>query len=196
MKARHLLFLAASLLVLTGCVVTSVYPFYTAKDVKFDTTLTGGWTNTTDAADRWVFVPTKTNSYQLTYTTKDSTNTMQATLFKLQNHSFLDILTAEISDQSYPPPIPAHSLIRLTQTNLMLTMTPMDYEWLAKVLDENPKALRHHLIRDPEDTNSSRLVLTADTADLQKFIIKHLGTAAAWKNPCELKKDASKTTTR
>ena len=40
----------------------------------------------------------------------------------------------------------------------------------------------------PED---SRLVLTADTAELQQFILKHLKTEDAWKDGFELKRDAA-----
>jgi hypothetical protein len=42
-------------------------------------------------------------------------------------------------------------------------------------LEHNPEALRHTTsLGNPEDTNSAVLVLTATTAELQKFIVKHL----------------------
>ena len=70
-------------------------------------------------------------------------------------------------------------------------MTPMNYEWLGKLLTDNPKALRHYVIRDPENPNSERLVLTADTAELQKFVLKHLNTPDAWKESTTLKRNAA-----
>ncbi len=191
MKTKILSALAGCVLLLTGCLVTSVYPFFTSKDVIFEPALTGSWTNTTGGdVERWQFVAVKTNNYELTYITKDATNVMQATLFKLHDTSFLDLFTTEISEQNQPPPIPSHFLFRIAQISPTLKMTPMDYEWLSKLLTQDPKALRHHVIQVGDDPDKNRLVLTADTAELQKFIIKHLGTQEAWKDPTELKREA------
>jgi hypothetical protein len=191
MKKRHLLPLAGCALLLAACLVTSVYPFYTGKDVAFEPALAGNWTNSTDAQERWGFEAINTNSYRLTYITKDSTNVMQATLFKLRGNLFLDLFTSEIKDDVQPPPIPSHFLFRMNQIKPSVKMAPLNYEWLAKLLDANPKALRHHLIGDEKDKDKQRLVLTADTAELQKFIIKHLYTTDAWKDESELVGESS-----
>jgi hypothetical protein len=188
MKKRHLLPLAGYALLLAGCLVTSVYPFYTAKDVVFDAALTGNWTNSTDAQERWEFAATDTNGYRVTYSNKDSTNVMQATLFKLQGNLFLDLFNAEIKDDVQPPPIPSHFLLRMNQIKPSVKMAPMNYDWLTKLVSENPKSVRHHWLGEEKekDRDKQRLVLTADTAELQKFIIQHLGTAEAWKDESEL----------
>ena len=175
MKMRYLVSLAGCALVLTGCLVTSVYPFYTARDVVFDPALAGSWTNSTDERERWEFAAVKTNNYTLTYVAKDSTNVMQATLFKLNDNLFLDLFTSEMNDEVQPPPIPSHFLFRVMQMKPTLKMAPMDYEWLGKLLTDNPAALRHHVVRGGKESNDERLVLTADTAELQKFIVKHPG---------------------
>jgi hypothetical protein len=69
-------------------------------------------------------------------------------------------------------------------------MVALDYDWLEKLLAEKPKALRHHLI---EDRGSTRLVLTADTAELQRFVVKPLKTEAAWTwtEACTLRRAAA-----
>jgi hypothetical protein len=59
-------------------------------------------------------------------------------------------------------------------------MVGLDYDWLEKLLEKNPKAIRHHII---EDHGDGRLVLTADTAELQRFVVKHLKTEGAWGEP-------------
>jgi hypothetical protein len=191
MKKRYLLLLAGCALALTGCLVSSVYPFYTAKDVVFELTLAGSWTNASEGQERWEFAAVSTNSYRLSYMTKDATNVMQATLFKIQTNLFLDLFNGEIGDEVQPPPIPSHLLFRVRQIKPTVKMSPMDYEWLVKLLDENPKALRHHLIGDEKDKDKQRLVLTADTSELQNFVIKHLDTAAAWKDTTELVRESS-----
>ena len=53
---------------LTGCIVTSVYPFYTAKDVAFDPSLLGGWTNVETAGETWRLESGGINFHQLTTT--------------------------------------------------------------------------------------------------------------------------------
>ena len=184
-----LLLLTGCALLLTGCLVTSVYPFFSAKDVAFDPALVGNWTNTTEEVEHWQFAAEKTNRYQLTYITKDHTNVMQATLFKLRDTSFLDLFSTEISEENQPPPIPSHLLFRIVQTSPTLKMSAMDYDWLSKLLTQEPKAVRHHVIQVSDDADKNRLVLTADTEELQKFVMKHLGTKEAWGDPVELKKE-------
>jgi hypothetical protein len=186
MKKRYLIALAACAFILAGCLVTSVYPFYTAKDVVFEPAITGSWTNSSDAQEHWAFEVKETNHYQLTYANKDSTNVMQATLFKLHGNLFMDLFNPEIKDDVQPPPIPVHFVMRMTQIKPTIKMAPMNYDWLVKLLDENPKALRHHLIGEEKDKDKNRLVLTADTPELQAFLVKHLGTAEAWKDESEL----------
>jgi len=188
MRKRYLLILAACALVLTGCLVTSVYPFYTQKDVVFEPALAGTWTNASEGEERWEFAAVSTNNYRLSFMTKDATNVVQATLFKIQTTLFLDLFNGEIGDEVQPPPIPSHFLFRVKQIKPTVKMSPMDYEWLTKFLAQDPRALRHHLIGDEKDKDKQRLVLTADTADLQKFIVKHLDTAEAWKDTTELTK--------
>jgi hypothetical protein len=114
---------------------------------------------------------------------------MQAHLFKLDGQSFLDLFTAETKDIQ-PPPIPAHCLLRAQVSTSTIGLTPLDYEWLNNWLAKNPKDLRHHIIRAGKNSDDTRLVLTADTAELQRFIVKHLKTEDAWKEGLELKRDA------
>jgi len=64
--------------------------------------------------------------------------------------------------------------MRIGQTDPELKIAVCDYDWLGKFLQKNPKALSHHL----EDEN---MVLTADTRDLQKFVMNHLGTNQLFK---------------
>jgi hypothetical protein len=60
-----------------------------------------------------------------------------------------------------------------------LKFATSDYDWLEKFLKENPKALAHHV-------ESGRIILTADTRDLQKFVLKHLGTNELFKEYVEM----------
>jgi hypothetical protein len=42
-----------------------------------------------------------------------------------------------------------------------------DFDWLEDYLEENPGALAHH-------TEEDRILLTASTKQLQRFVLKHV----------------------
>jgi hypothetical protein len=185
--------LAAGMAVLvTGCLVTSVCPYYTQKDLAFEPALLGNWTNSQDSDEHWKFEKEGTNSYRLTYATKDESSAMQARLFKLRGEAFLDLFTTEMKDQeTQPPPIPSHFLFRVFEIKSEVRMAALNYEWLRELLAKEPQTLRHHLLPVEESPDKQRLVLTAETQELQKFIIKHLKTEEAWKNDFRLKRDSA-----
>ena len=84
---------------------------------------------------------------------------------------------------------------RIATGQKSLGASPRLYGRLATLLRKNPKALRHHWVGEEDDQDKRRLVLTADTAELQKFIVKNLETAEAWKDPFDLTRDVSGKTT-
>src|SRR5437588_513784 len=117
MKKIQLLLLPMFAAMLTGCVVTSVYPFYQDKDLAFEPALLGKWQDKDQPDERWNFEQERTDTYQLTYSSGTNRYVMQARLFKLSGESFLDLFNAELSEQLQPPPIPAHSLLQVFQVH-------------------------------------------------------------------------------
>ena len=71
---------------------------------------------------------------------------------------------------------PGHLLVRVSQLEPELKLAFFDFDWLQKYLEKNPKALAHHQEGD-------RIVLTAGTRDLQKFVLKHLGEGELFEKP-------------
>ena len=184
--------LSALTLAWTGC-VTSVYPFYFEKDVAFDPALLGDWIeNQNNANVHWKFERDGQTAYRLTHTgERGESSVAQAHLFKLHGQRFLDFLGSEPKeDDGFVPAIPAHLLLRVVHIGPTLELVGLDYDWLGKLLEKNPKAIRHHII---EDHGDNRLVLTADTAELQRFVVKHLKTEAAWTwtEACTLRRAAA-----
>jgi hypothetical protein len=166
---------------LTGCITLSVYPYYTAKDVTFDAALLGVWAEPDKTnADRetWTFEKIHDTAYRLTVTEKDEKTEFDARLFKLKNYTFLDCLPREHSDYSTP----CHVLLRLDRIQPTLEMRLLDFEWLGKLLEKQPKAIRHTMVVEAgtKGDDEKTFVLTADTAELQKFILKYLKTEEAW----------------
>ena len=189
MKKIQLLLLPMFAAMLTGCVVTSVYPFYQDKDLAFEPALLGKWQDKDQPDERWNFEQERTDTYQLTYSSGTNRYVMQARLFKLSGESFLDLFNAELSEQLQPPPIPAHSLLRVFQVKPSVKMAALNYDWLKELLAKEPKAVRHHAIPTGDKSEDHRIVLTAETAELQKFIRTHLKTEGAWKDVFELKQE-------
>ena len=86
-----------------------------------------------------------------------------------------------------PPPIPSHLLLRVSQLSPTVRMAPLNNDWLKALLEKEPKAIGHIMVADkPDDV---RVALTADTAELQQFLLKHLDTEQAWKDPFDLKRN-------
>jgi hypothetical protein len=176
----------ALMTLLAGCVVTSVYPFFTAKDVMFDPALVGTWAeagSTNAANDHWRFDRLNQQAYWLTTVEGNKTNRYETHRFRLKQHVFLDLCTTNrMEDQ-----LALHYLVRIEQTSSMLQFKLLNFEWLAKLLEKNPKALRHILVpNEPGNTNNNQLVLTADTPELQKFILKHINDTNTFGDAAEL----------
>jgi hypothetical protein len=61
-------------------------------------------------------------------------------------------------------------------------------KWLEELLKEHPKAVRHLIVETRScDASSQRLVLTADTAELQRFIRRNADNRAAFEDSITLK---------
>jgi len=191
MKRLIVMLLTGGAAFLTGCLVTSVYPFYQQKDLAFEPALLGGWSNSKEAGEHWKFERESTNAYKFTYTSDGKDSVMRAHFFKLGENSFLDMFTTEESGNSEPPPIPSHFLIRVFQVTPSPKLAALNYDWLKDLLNKEPNSLRHHVIADKDKPEDNRLILTADTAELQKFILKHLKTESAWKGDFQLNRDSS-----
>ena len=179
----------ATVSLFTGCVVLSVYPFYTAKDVSFDAELLGDWINPDEADQKWKFEKLGDKSYRVLFTEKkEKVSQIEATLFKLQDEWFLDFLGEMPEDSKFPPPIPSHMLFKIVQRSPELKFVFMNIEWLQKHLEKEPKALRHHMLKSGDKPEDKLPVLTAETEELQRFVVKHIKTADAWSEVITLKR--------
>jgi hypothetical protein len=190
MKKLNFIVVATAAALLTGCLVTSVYPFYNQKDVGFEPALLGNWVNSKSTDEHWKFEREGTNAYQFTYISDNKASVMQAHFFKLDQNSFMDLFTTQDTDVQ-PPPIPSHFLVRVFEVKPVPRLAALNYDWLKSFLEKDPTALRHHVLTNETNSEDTRLILTAETAELQKFILKHLKTEAAWKEDFELKPDSA-----
>ena len=196
MKRIILIAAGLALTLVSGCVVTSVYPFYLEKDVVFEPALLGSWQKAGQRDEHWTFARDKSNGYLVTCVSKDTTNVVQGHAFKLHGEQFLDLSTAQWKEDIQPEPVPSHLLVRIGQIAPSLKMANLKYDWLGDLLAKNPKAIRHILIKTGDKPEDRRVVLTADTAELQRFVIKHLKTKGAWDESLELQMAATEPPSR
>jgi len=92
-----------AVLLLAGCIVTSIYPFYTAKDIAFEPGLLGQWQDVKDENSHWQFTKGGTTAYLITITSGQDTNQIQGHLFKLSGQTFMDLFGTESSCDAFPP---------------------------------------------------------------------------------------------
>jgi len=168
---------------LTSCVVTSVYPFYTAKNIVFDQALLGDWIDAVKTNEPNQFVRVERlgeKGYLVTAFTESETNSTEAYLFRLKEQLFLDVFPTN-RPLDY---LPVHQVSRVISLAPKFESTDLNYDWLAKLLEQKPEAIRHLVLPDkPGDTQGGRVVLTAETPELQRFVLKHLDNTNAWKEP-------------
>jgi hypothetical protein len=187
MKRSLFVVLGVAVTVLVGCVVTSVCPYYTQRDLVSEPAIVGNWINQNNTNELWKFEPSGELAYRFTMIEAQKATVMEAHTFKLQGQLFLDIFSLEQDIHV----IPAHYLLKVSQVVPALKMSELNHEWLADLVTKDATALRHHFVRTGDNPEDRRVVLTADTSELQKFINKYLKTEGAWKESFELRRESA-----
>ena len=180
---------------LVGCLPTSINPLYTDKDLVFEPALVGVWRDKDDPKGTWTFEKAGEKSYKFVYAESDGkVGQFDARLLKIGDARFLDFFPDESGIEEMNRSgfykihlVRTHSFLRVSQIEPILQMTPLDLKWLREFLGKNPRAIRHEKIGDGDD---AQIVLTASTAELQKFVLTHLKTEGAFGEPINLKRQA------
>jgi len=175
MKPKVFLALLTFTVLVAAC-VPSVNPFYTAKDVVTDPRLAGTWSEAgkKDKPVTWTFTAGTNNAYAVALKDDDGkAGKFEGHLFKLGKEMFLDVTPTEckFDDQQAGlvgcAVIPGHLLFRVKLADDKFSMAVCNPDWVNKFLTENPAAIAHRKV----DEN---VILTAETAALQKFVLQHL----------------------
>jgi hypothetical protein len=176
---------------LAGCIVTAVYPYYSARVLCFEPGLVGNWKPSDNDSDHWQFAPAGTNAYRVTAISAGQTNVMEGHCFRLHGQLFLDLYNPQPQSEAFPPPIPSHLALRVLQVQPSLKLAPLSNDWLADWLKKNPKAIPHRFIQIGDKPQDVQVVLTAQTPELQRLLVRMLKTDAAWGEATELKPEGS-----
>ena len=181
---------------MAGCLPTTINPLYTDKDLVFDPTLVGVWSDKDDSKETWTFEKAGDKSYKFVYVESDGeVGQFEARLLKIGDARFLDFFPDEsgITEMNRSGfykihLLRTHSFLRVLQIEPTLLMTPMDLKWMRQFLAKNPQAIRHEIIGDGDD---AQIVLTASTIELQRFVLTHLKTEGAFGDRIDLKRRPS-----
>jgi len=194
MKTKKILFyLLAGLL--GGCVpVMSLHPLFTEENIVFEEKLLGTWVDDPNSPKGiWEFKrvvdsakkdlelpppkkPEKAYNLVLRNTEEGTKGSFFAYLVKLQDRLFLDVYPSQFPCAQLDPKqdwafntfflIPGHSFAVIDSIEPQLKIRWTAGDEMEKLLKEKPDAVKHELVED-------RIVLTAETSQLQKFVLKY-----------------------
>jgi len=170
---------------MSSCLVSSLHPFFKQKDKYFDTTMVGYWIDEDSCI--WTIIPNlKTkefmgperhdSTYTITYYEEDDNySILTGTLFQLNNVRYVDFTPDPneehcTSDMSSFHHVPVHTLARVQYCKDSILLFWYGEEWLNELFEQNRIRIKHEKLNF---TAYERHVLTADTDELQKFIIKY-----------------------
>ncbi len=169
MRTALLLLVLACTLLMTGCVTLSVYPLYTPKDLVGDLALEGKWTDP-DGKEIWDFRKAG-DMWLVTELTRKDGEVIELRLVKLGERTFLDVTANNAPSLAVAGHI--FGKIRLNGNELEIQL--MGASWLEKAARE--AGLPQVALPDKD------VLVTAPTADLQKFVLAHADDPEAFEAP-------------
>ena len=184
----------SGLILLPGCWVYSMEPLYEENlnadpDLTFDPSLLGSWARSDDGCTWTLTITADQKVYEFTMSPApnckgESTRRYDGRLLKLDNHRFLDLVTA--SDEVCDLCLPVHSFFRVSQQSNGLALTPIDLDWMLQAIETKKVVLAHlqrqkPLRRSEVVTKADAIVLTASSADLKEFVRKYADDEAVFK---------------
>lgn len=187
MKTRALVLWTLIALLMTGCIVKSLHPFYNEENVIYDKSLLGSWTDEDSA--RWEIRPfafpkgfmkedSLDNSYLvILYEEEKEPAKFNAHLFKVGDNMYLDFVPLRNDrDEGFFDLhlISAHSLALVSNPSPeKLSIAWFNEEWLGKLFEENRVKISHEVVMSAGGNTGKEYILTASTDELQKFILKY-----------------------
>ena len=197
MKTKSFILISSLMILVSGCFVKSLHPFYQENDLLFQKELTGNWSG--DDSSTWkieqgmrstgIFKPdTPDKSYLITYTDNKGTAKFKVHLFRLKDHYFFDFYPEEVESSNELMTshlVPMHTVARVDITPEKLVIQWYNEEWLIGLFRQNKIRIAHEKVPYDEEKaegDNFQVVLTASTEDLQKFMLKYMDDPNAFKN--------------
>ncbi len=184
MKRSKIALLILVLASMSGCLVSSLHPFFKNEDKFFEESMVGTWIDGDSCI--WTIDPnivstgfyqgeSHDSSYVITFHEDNTKSILQGTLFQLNEVNYVDFLPDPNEDHHKGDMtawhhVPVHTLARVQYNQDSIMLYWYGDEWLNELLEENRIRIKHESV---ESADYDRQLLTADTDDLQKFLKKY-----------------------
>lgn len=148
-----------------GCVY-SVHPLFQDDELQFRSELVGTWQ--VDDETIWKFKPDG-DQYEVIHIDKEDTTYLEGRLGQLGDHYYMDFFIGddlELSDMEIFHLFPTHTFAKITFGGDEVIMEWFTSQWLEDLIKDKRIRIKHELANDS-------VLLTASTAELQKFIQKY-----------------------
>ena len=177
--ARCVGVLAVLALVLSGCVVRSLYPVYTKDDLVFLPEIEGTWNTDTDG-QTMSFVRDD-DGYIFVFAENGEPTPLAAHFARIGKKTYLDLTVADASvcEGAGEYLTPVHVFYEAEVRDKTLRIRPMDPDWI-KDRRERGRLWIDYMKQD------DATLLTADTARVQRFIRRWANCEEAWEDWTEL----------
>jgi hypothetical protein len=174
MRNPLLLIALACTLPMTGCLTLSVYPLYTAKDLVTDPRIEGKWAAEDDNTV-WEF-HNHGDAYLATCPSDKTSEPVEMRLVQLGEQRFLDLTAHDTPSLA----VAGHMFGKISIAGEELSIQLMASSWLEKKVREAGLPSLELTDRD--------LLLTAPTADLQKFVLRYAADPDAFEKAVKLRR--------
>ncbi len=191
MKKRKYAIATVIILFISGC-IPSLHPLYFDKDRITVEEIEGKWISSSDR-DIWDFTKIeKEPSYNLAFTDEDHigdqgvqdyTANFDANIVKLGGCYFIDLYPGDNKQLDNMNSllsfhlVGAHTILKLEIKKEELLIYYLSPEWLEDVINSGRIRIKHEVVDD------DKIVLTASTKELQKFITKYANDEDAFQDP-------------
>lgn len=174
-------------ILMTGCLVSSIHPFFKTEDVIYNADLLGNWMDGDSSiwtiqrntyTESFMGEEKDDNSYKMVYYEDgNGKSVLRGTLFQLKGVQYIDFYPDPDyeghweSDMTSFHMLPTHTLARVQFNSDSILIYWYGEDWLNDLLEQNRVKIAHETVQITSYT--SRSVLTASTDELQKFIVKY-----------------------
>ena len=179
---KTLLQIAGTILIaifVSGCFVQSFQPFYTEDLVIDIPAIEGKWLLVKKGNDNvageypqpWVFGKNEILTFE-----ENVGSVLDVTYFTVKDVTFVDVAPSEPDKDKGPNEwwtihtIPVHSVCKIDLSGNSLNLTPLNGDWVGKMLEENKISLSHVAV----DSEGEQTVLTSSPEELVLFL-EHYG---------------------
>jgi hypothetical protein len=172
----RMMIVAGLAVLMTGCLVSSLDPLYTDKEIVTDPGLVGDWA-AQEGKDAFVIRELDATSYRMIFVDENGSSDMFVLhIVQIGGERFYDLFPegpVAGSDMRQLHFVPVHTFGRFARNGDNLRLAALDEDWTKEQLQKTPGLIPHRAI-------DKQLVLTASTKQLQKFALDHVSHPKAF----------------